>query len=170
MNNLGNYSSYLSPQYQNSFFSKLEFLFSVLGSMVSKNICKLRHKLKNSKNVPELTWSWQNKPWFRNKQCVFLQSFYRQSWSLSDQSETTIAKQFFLNFNYCFLFLVWYCLETCVNCVPNCVTQKFTPLRSQFYKLFFSMSFHGQFRKLFHISEPKLLKQFFLNLNFCFLF
>ena len=32
--------------------------------MVSKNICKLRHKLKNAKNLPELTWSWQNKPWF----------------------------------------------------------------------------------------------------------
>ena len=44
-------------------FSKLEFLFSVPGSMVSKNICKLRHKLKNAKNLPELTWSWQNKPW-----------------------------------------------------------------------------------------------------------
>ena len=47
----------------NTVFSKLEFLFSVLGSMFSKNICKLRHKLKNSKNLPELTWSWQNKPW-----------------------------------------------------------------------------------------------------------
>ena len=46
-----------------TFFSKLEFLFSVLGSMESKNICKLRHKLKNAKNLPELTWSWQNKPW-----------------------------------------------------------------------------------------------------------
>ena len=51
------------PTLSKQFFSKLEFLFSVLGSMVSKNICKLRHKLKNSKNLPELTWSWQNKPW-----------------------------------------------------------------------------------------------------------
>ena len=57
MDNLGNYSTYLSPHYQNSFFLNL-ILFSVLGSMVSKNICKLRHKLKNSKNSPELTWSW----------------------------------------------------------------------------------------------------------------
>ena len=31
------------------FFSKLDVLFSVLGSMVSKNICKLHHKLKNAK-------------------------------------------------------------------------------------------------------------------------
>ena len=30
--------------------------------MVSKNMCKLRHKLKNAKNLPEPTWSWQNKP------------------------------------------------------------------------------------------------------------
>ena len=56
------------PSLSKHFFSsKLEFLFSVLGSMVSKNICKLRHKLKNSKNVPELTWSWQNKPWYKQK-------------------------------------------------------------------------------------------------------
>ena len=39
-------------------------MFSVLGYMVSKNICKLCHKLKNAKNLPELTWSWQNKPWY----------------------------------------------------------------------------------------------------------
>ena len=32
-------------------FFLLEFLSSGLGSMVSKNICKLRHKLKNAKNV-----------------------------------------------------------------------------------------------------------------------
>ena len=32
--------------------------------MVSENICKLRHKLKNAKNLLGLTWSWQNKPWF----------------------------------------------------------------------------------------------------------
>ena len=57
MDNLVNYSAYLSPHYQNIFISKLDFLFSVLGFMVSKNICKLRNKLKNSKNLPELTWS-----------------------------------------------------------------------------------------------------------------
>ena len=79
------------------------------------------------------------------------------------QSETTNVKQFFQNFNFCFLFLVQYCLETCVNRIANCVTQKFTPLRSKFYKLFFSMSFYGQFRQLFHISESTLSKQFFLN-------
>ena len=55
MDNLGNLFTYLSPQYQNSFFSELNFLFSVLGSMVSKIMCKLRHKLKNAQNLPELT-------------------------------------------------------------------------------------------------------------------
>ena len=60
-------------------FSKLEFLFSVLGSMVFKNICKLRHKLKNSKNLPELTWSWPNKPWFIkifNSKIFFLMYYF----------------------------------------------------------------------------------------------
>ena len=46
-------------------FSKLEFLFSVLGSMVFKDICKLRNKLKNAQKLPELTWSWKNKPWYK---------------------------------------------------------------------------------------------------------
>ena len=54
------------PTISKQFFSKLEFLFFVLGSMVSKNICKLHQKLKNSKHLPELTWSWQNKPWYKH--------------------------------------------------------------------------------------------------------
>ena len=99
---------------------------------------------------------------------IFVTLFYGQSKSFFDQSETTNAKQFFLNINYCFLLLVLYCLETCVNRVANCVTQKFTPLRSEFYKLFCSMSFYGQLRELFHISEPTLLKQLFSKLDFLF--
>ena len=35
-----------------------------LGSIVSRDIWKLRHKLKNAKNLPALTWSWPNKSWF----------------------------------------------------------------------------------------------------------
>ena len=46
--------------------------------------------------------------------------------------------------------------------------QKFTPMRSEFYKLFFSISFYGQFRKLCHISKPTLLKHFFSKLEFLF--
>ena len=98
----------------------------------------------------------------------FSKSFYGPIQPFFDQSETTIVDQFFLNFNYCFLFLVWYCLKTCVNRVANYVTQKFTPLRSEFYKLFFSMSFYGQFRKLFNISESTFSKQFFSKLKFLF--
>ena len=64
----------------------------------------------------------------------FSKSCYGPIQPFFDRSETTIAKQFFLDFNYCFLFLVWYCLKTCVNRVANCVTQKFTPLRSEFWK------------------------------------
>ena len=70
---LGNFSTYHIPHYQNIFF-QLNFLFCVLGSIVSKNMCKLRHKFKNAKNLPELTWSWQNLPWYmetnRKKVCV----------------------------------------------------------------------------------------------------
>ena len=52
------------PIWSKQFFSsKIKFLFSALGSMMSRNMCKLRHKLKNAKSLPELTWSWQNKPW-----------------------------------------------------------------------------------------------------------
>ena len=80
-----------------------------------------------------------------------------------------LQNSFFLDLNYCFIFLVWYCLETCGNCVANCVKHKFTLLRSKFYKKKTLMSFYGQFRQLFHISEPTLLKQFSLNSNFCFL-
>ena len=98
----------------------------------------------------------------------FSKSFYGPIYSFFFTNlRLQLENSFFLNFNYCFLFLVLYCLETCVNCVANCVTQKFTPLRSEFYKLFFSMSFYGQLRQLFHISEPTLSKQFFLNLTFC---
>ena len=100
----------------------------------------------------------------------FLNFFFKvillTKYAIFYQSETIIAKQFFLNFIHCFLFLVRYCLETCVNCVANCVTQKLTSLRSEFYKLFFAMSFHGQLRQLFPIPAPTLPKQFFLNLNF----
>ena len=64
MENFGN----LSQHYQNSFFFLNLNFFSVLGSLVSKNICKLHHKLKN---LPELSWSWQNKPWY-NKDGYFI--------------------------------------------------------------------------------------------------
>ena len=45
------------------FFSQFDFFFA-LSSMIFRNICKLCHKLQNAKNLPELTWSWENKPWW----------------------------------------------------------------------------------------------------------
>ena len=48
MDNLGNFSTYLSAYYQNFFFTKPEFLISALGSMGSRSMCKLCHKLKKS--------------------------------------------------------------------------------------------------------------------------
>ena len=52
MDNLGNHTTFLSLDYQTGFF-KLKFLFSVLGSMVSKNISKLPQKLKNAKKFTQ---------------------------------------------------------------------------------------------------------------------
>ena len=57
--------------------------------------------------------------------------------AIFDQSETTILKQFFLNLYYCFLFLVRYCLDTCVNCVANCITQKIYPLEVRILPIIF---------------------------------
>ena len=41
---------------------------------------------------------------------VFLNFLWANVVILFYQSETILAIQFFLNFNYSFLFLVWYCL------------------------------------------------------------
>ena len=79
-----------------------------------------------------------------------------------------LHNSFSLNLNFCFLFLVLYCLETCVNCVGKCVTHKFTPLRCKFYNNKKIMSFYGKFSKFFHIPEPIFSKQFCLNLIFLF--
>ena len=49
MDNSANFPTYLSPYYENN-LSKLEFLFSALGSMVSSNMYKLRHKFNSAKN------------------------------------------------------------------------------------------------------------------------
>ena len=90
--------------------------------------------------------------------CFFLSHFMDQ-FSHFHKSETTIAKQFFLNLNFCFLILVQYYLETCVNCVAKCVTQKFTTLKSEFKRRKkIIMSLCAQFRQFVHISEPTLSK------------
>ena len=91
----------------------------------------------------------------------FSKSFYEPIQPLFDRSETRIAKQFFLNLNYCFLFLVWYCLKTCVNRVANCVTQKFTPLRSEFSKLFFQFNFMDNLGNLSTNLSPHYEYSFF---------
>ena len=46
-------------------------------------------------------------------------------------SETIFSKQFFLNY------LMLNCVETCVNCVCNCVKPLFTTLKIQFSRIFF---------------------------------
>ena len=62
----------------------------------------------------------------------FFQSHFMDQSSHFHKSETTIAKQFFLNITFSFLILVQYYLDTCVNWVAKFVTQKCTPLRSEF--------------------------------------
>ena len=88
--------------------------------------------------------------WIRDKVCI--NTFLH-----------TIAEQFFLNLNFCFLFLVQYFLETCVNCVANCGTQQFTPMRSEFRKLFY-----GNFRQFFNKSRSILQKTVFSKIEFLF--
>ena len=69
---------------------------------------------------------------------LFFQSHFMGQFShFFYQSQTTIAEEFFLNFNYCFLFLVLNCLKTCVNCVAYCITEKFIPFMSKFTNIFF---------------------------------
>ena len=60
-----------------------------------------------------------------------------------------------------FLFLVSYCLETCVNRFANWVMQKFTPLRFKLYKLFFFYLIFWTMKQFFHTYEPLLSKHFF---------
>ena len=45
-------------------FSKYFFLFSILNSRMSKNMCIWRHKLCNSKTGVGPTFTWSNEPWY----------------------------------------------------------------------------------------------------------
>ena len=47
------------------FFLNNFFLFSILNSRISKNMCIWRHKLCNSKTGIGPTFTWSNEPWFR---------------------------------------------------------------------------------------------------------
>ena len=77
-----------------------------------------------------------------------------------------LQNSFFLNFNYCFLFLVWYCLTTCVNRVANCVMQKFTPWGPNFTKKYFRCHFMDNLGNYSTYLSPHYKNSFFLNLNF----
>ena len=98
-------------------------------SQICEQMAKLVHKMTLKKKRSKTKKIKKLKTW---KRTFLSKSFYWPIKLLFHKSETTIAKQFFLNLNFCFLFLVRYCLETCVNRVANCVTQKFTTLRSEF--------------------------------------
>ena len=72
-----------------------------------------------------------------------------------------LQNSFFLNFYCCFLILVQYGRETCVNCVGNYVKQKFTSLRSKFYKLFFfRCHFMDNLGNYFTYLSPHYLNSF----------
>ena len=47
-------------------------LFSTLSSRMSKNMCKLRHKLRNAKKGVGQTITWSNEAWFRGRDLTFL--------------------------------------------------------------------------------------------------
>ena len=63
MDKLGRFSTNLTPNDQNSFFS---LLCPTLSSRMSRNMCKLRHKLGNAKKGVGQTFRWSNEPWWNN--------------------------------------------------------------------------------------------------------
>ena len=60
MDNEGFFSTNLRPHYQNSSF--YTFSSSTLSSKMSRNMCKLLHKLCNAKNGVALRFTCQNEP------------------------------------------------------------------------------------------------------------
>ena len=58
--NLGPFSCKLGPYHQKSFFKIFLLLFSIFYSKMSKNLCKLRHKLYNAKTGVGLAFTWSN--------------------------------------------------------------------------------------------------------------
>ena len=58
-NNLGHFPTNLRQHYQKMVFSTFLLLFSILSSKMSRNMCKLRHKLWNAKNRVAFRFTWQ---------------------------------------------------------------------------------------------------------------
>ena len=72
-----------------SVFPKQLFLFSILHSKLSRNMCKLCHKVRNGQNLP------YESPNFRNH--FFLSNFTDSLVHFSTSLETTLPKQFFFS-------------------------------------------------------------------------
>ena len=84
----------------------------LLNSRISRNMCKLHHKVCNGQNLPHESRNFKNYSYI-----TFRQLFHK--------SETTLFKQFVPKYVFfCVLLYTPECLETCVFGVTNCVMQK----------------------------------------------
>ena len=88
MDYLGHLSTNLKPHDQNSFFLKFfSSSFSNLSYRMSRNMCKLRHKLRNAKKAVGPTFIRQNVPWF-NLVMIFP---FLNGWSWEAENLTNIS-------------------------------------------------------------------------------
>ena len=105
---------------------------------MSKNKCKLRHKVRNTQNLPHVSANFKYYYFLSNFTHIFLQFF--------TNLRSHYENRFFLYFS--FLTLNPRCLGTCVNCVTNYVKTK----RALVQLL------HGQMKLDLYIVITSLLK------------
>ena len=114
---------------------------------------KLRRFCRNGAVCLLVEYYWWRSATNRNT-CLALWSLLINRPGVAGFCSIMIAKQFFLNLNICFLFKVLFCLETCVNCVANCVRQMFTPLRSPTLNLYLgARTFQRFYRRSIHTPQ-----------------
>ena len=85
-------------------------------------MCKLCHKLRNSQNLPTESKSFRN--------IYFLINFPDNLGHFATHLRPHYQNKFFLPFLFCFLLKAPGFLETCVNCVINCVMPKRASVQS----------------------------------------
>ena len=92
------------------------FLFSILHCKMSRNMCKLRHKVRNRKNLPHEILNFRNIFFLSN----FMDNLVLPSTSMMPYYQIVFFSKYFFGF----LFLTQGCLRTCVFGVTNCVMPK----------------------------------------------
>ena len=93
-------------------------LFSLLSSILFRNMCKLHRKLRNAKIYALQVGILHKK---------FLCHFIDNLGKFSQIGAHIIIIKKFLTLNFCFLHQAPWCLATCVNCVTNLIMPKIYP-------------------------------------------